>query len=299
MKSAIEDALTGNVRNLGVPVTVKGSFKFSYIIIILLIFSLLSPVRNLRCDTVEGLRDHLEQGQELFRKALELDSSDPDMAKDYYTKAIMHFEYIVNEGGVRNGKLYYDIGNAYFRLGDIGRAILNYRRAELYIPDDPNLKQNLEYARSRRVDRIEKSQKTKVFNTLFFFHYDLPSRIKMIVFVISFGLIWAAAVVRLFVPWGGAKVTIVVCSIVAAMFLASLLIEDISLSRRPPGVILDEEVIARKGDAETYQPAFKEPLHSGTEFFLLETREGWLHIQLDNGSDCWVPPGTAELVTAR
>jgi len=246
-----------------------------------------------------NLEYHLNQGQELFRKALELDRRDPALAKDYYSRAIMHFEYLVNEGKVRNGKLFYNIGNAYFRLGDLGRAILNYKRAELYIPNDPNLKQNLEYARSRRADRIERSQKEKVYKTLFFLHYDLPSKVKMLVFAVSFGLIWLAAVVRLFVPVSGLKVMIIIFSIVAAIFFASLVVEDVNLSRRPQGVILVDEVVARKGDAETYQPAFKEPLHSGTEFFLLETREGWLHIQLDNGATCWIPPGTAELVLVK
>ena len=79
----------------------------------------------------------------------------------------------MREGGIENGKLYYNLGNVYFRMNDIGRAILNYRRAESYIPNDPNLHQNLSYARSRRLDEIEERQKTKVLRTLFFWHYDL------------------------------------------------------------------------------------------------------------------------------
>ncbi len=36
------------------------------------------------------------------------------------------------------------------------------------------------------------------------------------------------------------------------------------------GVIIDQEVIGRQGDAESYQPSFEDPLHGGTEFTLLE-----------------------------
>lgn len=33
------------------------------------------------------------------------------------------------DAGYRNGQLYYNLGNAHFRLNQVGRAILNYERA--------------------------------------------------------------------------------------------------------------------------------------------------------------------------
>lgn len=54
----------------------------------------------------------------------------------------MRSRRIIQEGVVKNGKLYYTLGEICFRMKDIVRAILNYRRAEQYVPDDPNLKQN-------------------------------------------------------------------------------------------------------------------------------------------------------------
>ena len=242
------------------------------------------------------LERHLADAERYFKKAVELDKSNPDSARVYYRMAIMHYEFIVKQGHIRNGRLFYDIGNAYFRAGDIGRAILNYKRAAQYIPNDANLKQNLEYARSMRKDKIEKTQRQKVFKTLFFLHYDLPSNVKLAVFVISFALVWLLALVMLFVRRGAIRVFLVVSAVSAVLFAVSLTVDAVSASRRPQGVIVDDEVIARKGDAETYQPAFKEPLHSGTEFFLLEKRGRWMHIQLDNGSTCWISPGSGELV---
>jgi len=47
-------------------------------------------------------------------------------------------------------------------------VILNYRRAEHYIPNAPHLQQNLWFARSRRVDKVEEIQKKKVLKTIFF-----------------------------------------------------------------------------------------------------------------------------------
>jgi hypothetical protein len=92
----------------------------------------------------------------------------------------------------------------------------------------------------------------------------------------------------------GAVVGIAGC--VAVLLLASLLVEATVTRRRPAGVILAEEVIARKGDGASYQPAFSEPLHAGTEFVLRESRSGWYYIELPDGRLAWIPSEAAELV---
>ncbi|MCX5754295.1 MAG: hypothetical protein NTW97_11775 [Candidatus Krumholzibacteria bacterium] len=244
----------------------------------------------------QEISNHLSQAEQLFRRAMELDRTDPDAAKAYYQEAILHYEAIVKNGGVRNGKLYYNVGNAYFRIGDTGRAILNYKRAALFMQNDRNLRQNLDYARNRRADRIELRQKEKVLKTLFFIHYDVPSRMKLIVFAIAFGALWVLAAARLLLKTGWLRIAIAVAAVVSAVFLASLVVDAASLARTPEGVITAEETIGRMGDADTYQPSFKEPLHSGSEFRLLEKRPGWWRIELENGDRTWIPDGAAELV---
>ncbi|MGD1048580.1 MAG: tetratricopeptide repeat protein [Candidatus Krumholzibacteriaceae bacterium] len=244
----------------------------------------------------QDISTHLSQGEQQFHRAMELDRTDPDAAKAYYQEAILHYEAIVKEGGVRNGRLYYDIGNAYFRLGDVGRAILNYKRAELFMQNDPNLEQNLDYARNRRADRIEVQQREKVLKTLFFIHYDIPSRVKLFIFAISFGALWVSAAARIFLRSGWLKLVVIVAAAVSGIFLASLVVDSVSFARAPEGVVTAQEIVGRMGDAETYQPSFKEPLHAGAEFTLLEKRPGWWHVELENGDRTWIPEGSAELV---
>lgn len=231
-----------------------------------------------------------------FSDANKRAGTDPEGAKDLYQKAILRFERIIHDGGVRNGKLYYNLGNAYFLTEDIGRAILNYRRAERYIPNDPNLHQNLDYVRNQRLDRIEEPQKTRVLKTLFFWHYDLAMRTRGILFVLfSLGL-WVCASVRLFkrhalLTWGIAG-----CVALSALLFGSVAVEAVGHARDRSGVLLAGEVIARKGDGDTYQPSFKEPLHAGAEFALVEDRPAWRHIQLRDGRRCWIPREASRLV---
>jgi uncharacterized protein YgiM (DUF1202 family) len=55
-------------------------------------------------------------------------------------------------------------------------------------------------------------------------------------------------------------------------------------------------VVARKGNSETYEPSFKDPLHSGTEFTLIEDRGDWYQIELADARTCWVTSKDVALV---
>jgi len=244
----------------------------------------------------EQISDLFAQAKDLFRKANDIAASDEKAARDLYQKAAMRFEQIAREGPVRNGKLYYNIGNAYFRMGDIGRAILYYRRAVPLIPDDENLHQNLRYARSKCVDKIEEKQEAKVLRTLFFWHYDLSAKLRVVLLVGSLAVLWTVASIRIFRRHASLSWAAVVSAVVAGLFLGSLLVEAVTAARTTSGVILAAEVVARKGDGESYEPSFKTPLHAGTEFDVIEDRGDWHYVELHDGRRCWVPTRAVGLV---
>jgi tetratricopeptide (TPR) repeat protein len=246
--------------------------------------------------STEEIRGDLAEAQKAFQKGLELETSNPELGRDYFRSSILHYRRMVDEGGVRNGRIYYNIGNAYFRLDDLGRAILNYKRAALYIPNDDNLRQNLKYARGRRKNRVEEKEREKVFKTLFFLHYDLPYSVRFLVFSISFALIWMAALLYIFVRSGRLKIAIIIFAIISTGFFTSLMIEKINFTGSPAGVIIDDETVARKGDAVTYQPSFTDPLCAGTEFQLIENRGAWWQIELVNGVRCWIQSDAGETI---
>ena len=232
----------------------------------------------------------------LFRQANGAVGDDPEKARELYRKSAMRFERLVREGGIHNGKLYYNIGNAYFRMEDLGRAVLNYRRALETMPNDVNLHQNLAFARAKCLDRIEVEQKTRVLETLFFWHYDLPGKVRSTVFAVCFILTWLLAASRIFVRSTTLGWLLSLSALLTAAFLGSLVTDSVQRQREEPGVVISDQVVARKGDSETYEKSFTEPLHTGTEFALLEARREWCHIELADGRQCWVPAGDVELV---
>lgn len=236
------------------------------------------------------------KGNDLFREANESAQADRSAAEMLYLKAILRYERIVQEGGIRNGKLFYNIGNSYFRMNDVGRAILNYNRAALYTPHNADLRQNLEFARSRRLDDIPVPQTRKILQTIFFWHYDISTRVRSAIFLGGFLLCWISLGVKLVVKRPILKRAAWVGGVVAVLFLASLSIETLAQQHSNLGVIVKPDVTARKGNSNSYKPSFTEPLHAGTEFSILEERSDWVHVELMDERRCWLPAESIERV---
>ena len=242
------------------------------------------------------LRTVFSEANGLFREANEVAAQNPIAAEDLYRRAALRFERLVDDGEVRNGKLYYNLGNAYFRANDIGRALLNYRRAELGVPHDLNLQQNLSAARANRLDTFEPTEQARVLRTLLFWHYDFSTRVRTAIFALAALIFWLLAGWGLFRPEAGLRAALIGSAVVGVLFLGSLFFDAYRQSEESPGVILAHEVVARKGDGDSYEPSFREPLHAGTEFLVMEERGGWRHIELPDSRRCWIPVGAGELV---
>jgi tetratricopeptide (TPR) repeat protein len=235
------------------------------------------------------------QANQSFRQANSTDDS--DQAQKLYEKAILNYEKIISDGQIQNSKLYYNLANAYFLSGNLGKAILNYRRAEKLDGSDTNIQKNLAFARSKRIDKIPMKTEKRVLHTLFFWHYDFSIKTKFILTCLFFTVVCILLTVMIwFGKTAGRITTVVIFSILFICFLASAVLETQIQANRICGVITNQQVIARQGDGQNYPESFKEPLHVGTEFDLLERRAGWFHIKLSDDSDTWIPDNSAELI---
>ncbi len=255
----------------------------------------LLPAMALALEPAE-LETTFREANDLFREANQIAAADPSQAFDLYQRSARRYERIIDEGGIENGRLYYNLGNAYFRMNDIGRAILNYRKAEQYIAGDANLRQNLRYARTRRLDRFEEQTQTRVLRTLLFWHYDVPLGWRLALFALGWVALWGLLSLRLFQPQRVSRALLVLAGGIGLMFLGSVLAETMLGPDERPGVILAPETVARKGDGESYAPAFTEPLHAGVEFQVLEVRPGWVHGELPDSRTCWLAERAVGLV---
>lgn len=251
-------------------------------------------------DGERGSRDQLyallNEANAVFQQA-HAAAGTPDRAADLYTRAILLYEKIIDQGNIHNAKLYYNLGNAYFLTDDIGRAILNYRRALQLDGSDVNVRNNLTFARSRRIDKVPARTQTRVLKTLFFWHYDVSLRMRLLLGCLSFAGLCLGATAMV---WRGrspvASTVVVLSGLLCLCFVVSVAVETRERSTRLEGVITASQIVARQGDGPNYAPSFKDPLHAGTEFELLDRRPGWFHIELADGSRAWVPDTAAEII---
>ena len=244
----------------------------------------------------EALRGLLEQANEKFRQATRVAPEDPAAAKLLYQESIVRFEKIVGAGNIRNGKLFYNLANAYLLKGDVGRAILNYRRAERLTPEGRNLQGNLAFARSQVRDSIPVPPQRRVLDTVLAWHNGLPLLPRLVVFVLAFDLIWLLAALKLFkLVRSSLRLPVAMLAVVAALCFSSVIVDEVGSRRANEGVIVAEQVVGRKGpDPVGYAPSFRAPLHAGVEFAIVEERAGWHLVRLRDDRETWLPVSAVE-----
>jgi len=236
----------------------------------------------------------LAEAQELFHEAS--GSEDAAVADDLYQAALDRLLLVARETGARNGKLFYNIANTYYRLGDIGQAMLYYRRAQLLIPADRNLQHNIEFVRSVRADQVGGSAADRLGRQIFFWHYLFSPKTRTAALIIVYAL--AGGAMALWIAFRSRRHALTaVSAVVIMLFLGSSLFTDWRrLHNTKAGVVTAEEIVARKGDGIAYEPSFVDPLHAGTEVTVRERRAGWLFIALPDGRTTWVPEQAVTLL---
>ena len=236
------------------------------------------------------------EANDLFRQANQMQANAPQQASDLYRKAVLRYRHLIDERGVRNSKLFYNLANTYHQLDDIGRAIVNYRRAERLDPVDPNVLRNLEHARSRRQDKLDSNTGGQALKTLLFWHYELSVSTRVRLFASGWLIFWTLLLMRsVGQDWVPREIAMG-SGVVAALFLISLAYDGAAARSTIEGVIVAPDTIARQGDGQSYEPAFRDPLHAGAEFEVLETRPDWYRVELPDGRRCWLPERDVELV---
>ncbi len=230
----------------------------------------------------------LSEAHALFHQAS--DEKDQDTAQNLYRQALLRYEQVYRDQG--NARLAYNIGNTYFRLGDLGRALVNYRRAAKEMAADMNLQHNLDFVRSQRQDQFDNMDSRASRLNL---HTSLSLKLRTQIFFGLYVAFWLS------LSLSYRQKPAMPAWLPALLLLATLLAStSVGLDKvQPPakeGVIVAPEIVARQGDGRNYQPAFATSLHSGTEFVLIAKSGYWFHIKLSDGRKCWIPARSAELI---
>ena len=236
-----------------------------------------------------------DKANEEFKIASEAGDNQPEVAKAAYLRAADLFTQVIRSG-VKNGDIYYNLGNCYYQAGDFPMAILQYRRALLYAPEEEKIHANLASA-ERMLDSTDpKDNVSGLMETIASYNAKIPLLIKEYFNKISYVLFWGGLIGFLALRKKVARKKFIIIAIVWWLSLASVSLVSYLATGNADGVVLSSEVVARKGDGEHYAEAFLKPLSAGTEFTVLETRGDWLKVELTTGNKCWLKTSDVGLV---
>lgn len=228
-----------------------------------------------------------------------LSKSDADSAyiKNDYATAIQIYENMLQQG--ESADVYYNLGNSYYKSGDIARAILNYERALLLKPGNEDIKANLEIARSKTVDKID------IVPEVFFIGWikSLINSISIdvwaywgitffILLIISlYFFIFSKQVTRKKIGFIGsiACFIFVICSNMFASY------QKRTLTDRNTAIVVIPSVTIRSTPNENGTNLFV--LHEGSKVLIKDnSMRNWKEISIDDGKVGWVSSSDIEII---
>lgn len=218
-----------------------------------------------------------------FLRALEV--FDAAKSPQDYAESAALLESVLADG-FRNGAVYYNLGNAWFRAGQYGRAIAAYRKAKVYRPRDPYLDANLRQALSVAPGRLPEPPSAWWTHVLFWSGWlSFPEKAyAAFAFFLLAALVATLALIRRRsrVYWISAALGL--CAAVMSLD-AGIAYADVNWSRH---AVVTDETIARKGIGKDYEPAFDQPLKDGAEFTILSESGDWVFGHFEGIGDGWL-----------
>src|SRR5213079_1227697 len=224
-----------------------------------------------------------EFGQTDFGKA------NQEYAQGHFKEAIAGYETLVRSGPL-SANLFYDLGNAYFRTGDFGRAILNYERALTLERHHPEAAANLQIVRDEaRALEMQPSWSERYLQLASINQYSIAAAAAfwVVIFCIV-GLVFARRRSAAAIAFSTFSLLVAALSILAIYQL------DTGSKGRALAIVTGKEVQARLATADTANSVLALP--PGSEVKILSTRGDWIYAGLPNNLRGWIPAKDAQQV---
>ncbi len=207
-----------------------------------------------------------------------------------YQKAVDNYLEIL-DNGQHSAELYYNLGNAYYKLNQIAPSIYYYEKALLLQPNDPEIKNNLGYAQNMTLDAIDQMPKTglsKIYDNLIgVLSFDQWSYLA-VAFMLLFVLLYIAFY---YFRYSSRKrlafVISMICLFLAITAVAFAYLEYNNFKADRPAIVFAREASVKSEPNKTSQEAFA--LHEGTKVNVLDQLNDWKKIRIPDGTTGWIP----------
>ncbi|WP_374163478.1 tetratricopeptide repeat protein [Arcticibacter sp. MXS-1] len=223
------------------------------------------------------------EGEDGFKAANEL------YAKGKYQEAISAYQKLTS-AGYRSAPLYFNLGNAFYRTGNISSAILYYEKAHKLDPSDEDIKMNIAIANLKTIDKVEAAPDFFLFRwwrgLILLFSLNTLAWLAVL-FLLPGSLCFAAYLFAQTVR--GKKLAFfsgLGLSLVSVVFLFLANRQAAYFSNNRQAIIMRSSTPVKSGPSSTYPTTFV--IHPGTKVTLVSEKPGWLRVKLANDSTGWV-----------
>ncbi|MGD8868497.1 MAG: tetratricopeptide repeat protein [Gemmatimonadales bacterium] len=215
-----------------------------------------------------------------------------------YQAALDNYQRII-DSGLESAALHYNIGNAYFKLGQLGEAILHYERARRLAPGDADVRANLELARSLTVDEVTPLPRFWLVRAVEWWVGLLPRGWLVLAVGAGYGAAVAGLVVMILrrgtVVARWARWLAIGAATVTLILGINLAVRELEIGEPEEAIIMAEEtpVQSAPSDDRALQVF---TIHEGTKVRIDQRSEDWVEIVLEDGKVGWVKTEALEVI---
>jgi tetratricopeptide (TPR) repeat protein len=206
-----------------------------------------------------------------------------------FQEAVDGYQELVRSGQW-NANLFYDLGNAWFRLGNFGQAILNYERALALEPHHPEAEANLRIARDEgRALELTKNWIERYLAVGTTTQYCIAASIAfwLVLFIVAH-LIFSRR------RSSGLIAFLVFCLLIFAGAVFAVYSIETGNRGEALAIVIDKNIEARLATADNANSVLALP--PGSEIKVLSQRGDWTYAELPNDLRGWIPAKSAALV---
>lgn len=222
-------------------------------------------------------------------------NADTEYQKGNYQQAIKDYNELLTKGV--SADLYYNLGNAYYRSDNITKAVIAYERALMLSPGDNDIRFNLQFARSKTIDKI--APESEMFFVTWYRSLVNYTNVDNWATTAIVSIVLALLLVLLYL-FGPRMILRKIGFFGAILFLFVFLFSNLfayqqkqQLENRTGAIVIAPSVNVKKTPARNGTDQFV--IHEGTHVDITDkSMTGWRGVRLDDGREGWIQTNKIE-----
>lgn len=234
-----------------------------------------------------------------FGKTLTKADADALYKAEKYTEAATAYESLLKGHDGVSAPLYYNLGNAYYKLDNIPLAILNYERALLLEPGDGDIRANLALARGKTIDKV--TPPSEMFFVTWWHNLcnSMSSHAWSVVAIVCFILMLGGILAYMFVP----QLLVRKIGVYGAMLMLVLVIlanfagysQSRAFAERNNAIVIAPAVSVKSSPNDSSTDLFL--IHEGSKVEILDSSmKLWREVKFEEGKQGWIPLSAIEVI---